>query len=72
MQLLLNLQETLGGLISALQKLDADTSPLDVANSSTAHMYIANPFKKKKKSLTNLFSTHPPIEDRIEALRNIK
>ena len=60
------------GLISALQKIDADTSSLDVANTSTAHMYIANPFKKKKKSLTNLFSTHPPIEDRIEALKKIK
>lgn len=60
------------GLISALEKLDSDTSTLDVANTSTAHMYITNPFKKKKKSLSNLFSTHPPIEDRIEALRNIK
>lgn len=60
------------GLISALQKLGADTSKLDVANTSTAHMYISDPFKKKKKSLNNLFSTHPPIEDRIEALRNIR
>ena len=60
------------GLISALQKLGSDETPLDTANSSTAHMYISDPFKKKKKSLTNLFSTHPPIEDRIEALKNIK
>lgn len=58
------------GLISALQKLGSDTSTLDVANKSTAHMYIANPFKNKKK--TDWFSTHPPIEARIEALRNIK
>ena len=62
------------GLISALQKLDADTHKLETANSSTAHMYITNPFKKNadgKKQRTNWFSTHPPIEARIEALRNI-
>ena len=62
------------GLISALQKLDADTHKLETANSSTAHMYITTPFKKNadgKKQRTNWFSTHPPIEARIEALRNI-
>ena len=63
------------GLISALQKLDADTNKLETANSSTAHMYISNPFKKNangKKEKTDWFSTHPPISARIEALRNIK
>lgn len=63
------------GLISALEKLDADTHTLDSASSSTSHMYIANPFKKNangKKVKTDWFSTHPPIEARIEALRNIK
>lgn len=62
------------GLISALQKLDSDKSDLDVANTSTAHMYISNPFKNKKtkKLFSNLLSTHPPIEDRIEALKKIK
>jgi len=63
------------GLISALQKLDADTHKLETANSSTAHMYISNPFKKNangKKEKTDWFSTHPPISARIEALRNIK
>ena len=62
------------GLISALQKLDSDTHKLETANASTAHMYITNPFKKNangKKQRTNWFSTHPPIEARIEALRNI-
>ena len=36
-------------------------------------MYIVTPFKGKgaEKTISNLFSTHPPIEDRIEALRNI-
>lgn len=64
------------GLISALQKLDSDTNELKTANNSTAHMYIVNPFKanatSEKKKKTSLFSTHPSISDRIEALRNLK
>lgn len=60
------------GLISALEKISGDTNELKYANTATENMYIANPFKYKKKSMSNLFSTHPPIEDRIEALRNIK
>ena len=64
------------GLISALQKLDADTNELKTANNATAYMYIVSPFKanakdqKKKKS--SLFSTHPSIDDRIEAIRNLQ
>lgn len=60
------------GLISALQKLDSDPNELETANNSTAHMYIVNPFKGKKKKSSSLFSTHPSIEDRVEALENIK
>ena len=62
------------GLISALEKISQDTNELQYANESTSHMYIANPFKNKegKKRKTDWFSTHPPIEARIEALRNIK
>lgn len=64
------------GLISALQKLEADTAELASANSATASMYIINPFKKnandRKKRTTSLWSTHPSTEDRIEALRNLK
>ena len=64
------------GLISALQKLDSDDNQLETANSATANMYIVNPFKSNtregKKKSSNLWSTHPSIEDRIEALRNIK
>lgn len=64
------------GLISALQKLDADDNQLVTANSATANMYIVNPFKSNtkegKKKSSNLWSTHPSIEDRIEALRNLK
>ena len=64
------------GLISALQKLDGDENQLETANSATANMYIVNPFKSHtaegKKKSSSLWSTHPSIEARIEALRNIK
>ena len=64
------------GLISALEKLDGDRSQLKTANNSTAHMFIVNPFKTNLKSgrkdRTSLFSTHPSIEARIEAIRNLK
>ncbi len=60
------------GLISALTKLDSDPDELEVANSSTAHMYIVCPLKDKKKKSSSLFSTHPSIEDRIEAIKNLK
>ena len=59
------------GLISALQKISSDPNELKVANQSTENMYIANPFRNKKKS-SSLWSTHPSIEDRVEALRNLK
>lgn len=59
------------GLISALEKISADPNELKVANKATENMYIACPFKDKKKK-SNLWSTHPSTEDRIEALRNIK
>jgi heat shock protein HtpX len=58
------------GLKSALIKLTEDTEPLEAANKSTAHMYIVNPFKGK--DLAGLFSTHPPLEKRIERLQNIQ
>lgn len=63
------------GLISALQKLDADTNELSTANNSTAHMYIVNPFKANangSKKRSSLWSTHPSIDARVEALRNIR
>ena len=59
------------GLISALQKISGDSSELKTATNATSHMYIVNPLKGKKKS-SNLWSTHPSIEDRVDALRNIK
>ena len=55
------------GLISALEKISADPNELKVANKATENMYIANPFRNKKKS-SDLWSTHPSTEARIEAL----
>lgn len=59
------------GLISALQKISGDSNELNVANNATENMYIVNPFRGKKSS-SSLWSTHPSIEDRVEALRNLK
>lgn len=58
------------GMISALKKLDEHARPMKRQNSATAAMYINNPFKKGV--ISKLFSTHPPIEDRIERLENAK
>lgn len=57
------------GLVSALEKIANDTSPLPSARSGTAHLYISNPFKGGK-TLTKLFQTHPPIQERIARLRD--
>lgn len=58
------------GLASALQKLEKTGSATRVQNTSTAHMFFANPLKGH--SFLNLFSTHPPLEARIAALREMK
>lgn len=63
------------GLARALEKISADREPLEVANRATAHLYIASPFKEdgeRKIGLwTRLFMTHPPVEERIAALRGL-
>jgi len=61
------------GLASALQKIDTDVTPMKVANNATAHLYIDSPFNEKQSTnwFVKLFSTHPPIEDRIKALRDM-
>lgn len=56
------------GLASALQKIGNYHKPMEHASTATAHLYIANPFGTKGQSITKLFATHPPIEDRIKAL----
>jgi len=63
------------GLASALEKIAADQEPLEVANRATAHLYITSPFKEDEEHKisfwTKLFMTHPPIEERIKALRGM-
>lgn len=57
------------GLIGALSKIKEYGSTMKKQSPSTAHLFFANPLKAR--SFSNLFSTHPPIEDRIAALREI-
>lgn len=61
------------GLASALEKIAAYPKSVKTANNATSHLYIANPFKNKSGAhlFTNLFNTHPPIEERIKILRNM-
>lgn len=56
-------------LASALEKIAKYGRPMSKQNASTAHLFFANPLKKG--ALSGLFSTHPPIEDRIARLRGM-
>jgi heat shock protein HtpX len=58
------------GLASALQKIEQTGSVVKRQNTSTAHLYFANPLRKK--GVGSLFSTHPPIEDRIARLKQME
>lgn len=60
------------GLISALEKISGDPNELSRANKSTAHMYIASPFRDKKIEKSSIWSTHPSLDERVNALRNLK
>lgn len=57
------------GLVSALQKIQQGGSGTRVESSATAHLFFANPLRGK--SLARLFSTHPPIEERIARLQKM-
>ncbi len=57
------------GLASALRKIQQDNMPMAHPAASTAHLFIANPFSGR--AIAGLFSTHPPIEDRIRALEKM-
>lgn len=60
------------GLAAALTKIASQNQlPLKKANNATAHLYIANPFGQTQKFLTKLFSTHPPIKERISKLNQM-
>lgn len=63
------------GLAQALIKISKDPEPLEAANKATAHLYIVNPFKGHGRAVAqfaNLFNTHPPIEERVKALREME
>jgi heat shock protein HtpX len=60
------------GLADALQEISGDREVLEAANRATAHLYIVNPVKRFEKRSKGLFSTHPPIEERIEILRQME
>lgn len=57
------------GLISALTKIKRNGRPLQHQNTATAHLFFANPLRAH--SLTSLFDTHPPIDDRIRRLQEL-
>lgn len=61
------------GLAKALEKISSDKTPMRVANNTTAHLWLDDPFKGQKKTswLRKLFMTHPPIEERIKHLREM-
>lgn len=61
------------GLAHALEKISADPKPLQTATNATAHLFIVNPFKGKGFGgwITGLFSTHPPIAERIKILKSM-
>ena len=60
------------GLASALQKIGSYSAPMKKASNAMAHMYISNPFGARAvKGISKLFMTHPPVEERIQALRGM-
>ena len=71
------------GLVSALKKISAYNRPIRTATNATAHLFFENPFGADKGEergqkgergtpwLAKIFSTHPPIEERIKALQNL-
>lgn len=61
------------GLARALEKIASDDTPMKVANNSIAHLFISSPFKGRQAVdwVSKLFMTHPPVEERIKALRSM-
>ena len=60
------------GLADALEKISGDQEVLEAANRATAHLYIVNPIKRFEKRAKGLFSTHPPIDERVKILRSLE
>ncbi|KKR09708.1 MAG: Protease HtpX-like protein [Parcubacteria group bacterium GW2011_GWA2_39_18] len=61
------------GLASALEKISRDSNQLRNASPATAHLYIDNPYKGQQRTswFVKLFSTHPPVEERVKILRKM-
>ena len=62
------------GLARALEKISSDPTPMRITNDATASLFIDSPYKGEQKThwFTKWFSTHPPIEERIKALRDME
>ena len=60
------------GLCGALAKISGDREVLEVANRATQHLYIVNPIKLHEKRAKSMFSTHPPIGERIKRIQSLK
>ena len=62
------------GLASALQKISSYSAPMRRANHATAHLFISNPFGAHEagRFIAKIFSTHPPVEERVAALTQMR
>lgn len=62
------------GLASALKKISSYEAPMERASHATAHLFISNPFGAHEagKFIAKIFSTHPPVEERIAALSGMR
>jgi len=62
------------GLARALEKISSDPTPMKITNDATASLFIDSPYKGQQKThwFAKLFSTHPPIEERIKILRGME
>jgi len=62
------------GLASALEKISSDPTPMRITNDATSSLFIDSPYKGQQKThwFAKLFSTHPPIEERIKILRGME
>ena len=59
------------GLARALRTIADDAEVLEVANRATQHLYIVNPIKSFEERAKSMWDTHPPIAERIRALRGV-
>ena len=62
------------GLARALEKISSDPTPMIITNDATSSLFIDSPYKGKQKThwFAKMFSTHPPIEERIKLLRDME